>query len=182
MGHMPIVLCAMKKYTFILALVLGTVACNETIESPKEGNPNLHDFIHNLESSERTLITEQKEIISNTILDIRYKEKPKKKKIKIRFTHGSPCNKSVGICVIIPLGLANEPVGEGFDEAHLAFIGGHKVLLTSENLAKGLTSDGYLPILNDVYIDETNSIKAGIYPALFDSERNKYSEVVLDLL
>jgi len=51
------------------------------------------------------------------------------------------------------------------------------VPLTDDN---GLTSDGYLPLYDDIAVDENTIIKAGIYRAYYDSTKKQY-EIVTDL-
>lgn len=83
--------------------------------------------------------------------------------------------KPLGVCVIIPLGLAEANVD-------LMIYQNKYILVYEENTYdNGLTSDGYLPVMENVYVDENITILAGIYKANFNSERSEYSAVGIDI-
>jgi len=100
--------------------------------------------------------------------------------IKVKFKWGKGCVRAIGICVIIPIDKkqaytqqTNSANAEGYKIDNKYII----VPLTDDN---GLTSDGYLPLYDDIAVDENTIIKAGIYRAYYDSTKKQY-EIVTDL-
>ena len=98
-------------------------------------------------------------------------------KPKIRFRWfgvggGSGCTKPLGICKII----------RDSEEANAeAIITGNKYVIFPNSSDNGITSDGYLPIFEDLNVDENLTIKNGIYKAYYDYEQGKYTAVALDI-
>lgn len=98
--------------------------------------------------------------------------------------HGSGCVNPLGICIIIPAPWYTETKTtnsyESERNASVYMVDGKYVIfpLTDEN---GVTKDGYLPIFDDIYVDENITIKAGIYKAYYDEFEEKYTAIALDL-
>ena len=96
-------------------------------------------------------------------------------RLEIKFKwHGSGCVVPIGICIIIP-----SPMADAMNAEAMIFEENLIVFPTTED--NGLTSDGYLPIFEDIYVDENTVIKAGIYSAYFDAKKNRFTAVALDL-
>ncbi|MBX6361775.1 MAG: hypothetical protein IRZ03_17055 [Acidobacterium ailaaui] len=117
--------------------------------------------------------------------------------IKIKFTWSGigprgGCTTPLGICIII--GLTPSTDDTNFITTN-ASISDNKLIITfpkDVNSNFGLTKDGFLPILNDIYLPSNISsspglsiqnpkVKAGIYKANYDSAQHRYVGVVLDL-
>lgn len=144
--------------------------------------PSLEEFISSAETEEEIHFFETTEITDNTsIVNEAFESGQQlqaKPKVKFKW-HGKGgtggCVKPLGVCVIIPLGLAEANVD-------LMIYQNKYILVYEENTYdNGLTSDGYLPVMENVYVDENITILAGIYKANFNSERSEYSAVGIDI-
>lgn len=138
----------------------------------------LDEFIASVETDDERNFFKEHEIVDNRKVAnkaIKYKVqlKPATSKPKVRFRWGDGCSRPIGICIIIPLG-ANEA------NAEVVTVDGKYVIIpkTDDN---GITDDGYLPIFEDLYVDETTTIKAGIYTAYYDEQQGKFTAVALDI-
>jgi hypothetical protein len=155
---------------------------NYFANSLQSSKPSLEEFINSAETEEEINFFETTEITDNTSIvneafdtEQRLQAKPK---VKFKW-HGKGgtggCVKPLGVCIIIPLGLAEANVD-------LMIYQNKYILVYEENQDdNGLTSDGYLPIMENVYVDENITILAGIYKANFNAERNEYSAVGIDI-
>ncbi|HXJ98130.1 MAG TPA: hypothetical protein VNJ50_04740 [Gelidibacter sp.] len=156
---------------FLACIGVGIVGCNkEEVKVNKttlENRPSLDEFIQNAETEGETIFFKTHEIIDNTkichnaLSEIQLKvDKPKKPKAKVKFKWGGTgCVNAIGICVIIPLLHENED-----GNANIS-IYDEKLILTLESEDNGLTSDGFLPIYEDIFVDDSTTIEAGIYKA-----------------
>lgn len=112
-------------------------------------------------------------------------------KPKIKFAwHGiggsAGCTKPLGICIILS---ASTNSDGSLTETDFEVYEG-KLIISFSSDENGLTSDGYLPLFDDVEIDSETSaqlgltnekIAAGIYHAYYDEQASKYTAVVVDL-
>ena len=142
---------------------------------------NLNDFIKTLETKEekeffiKNKITDNTKVaekVLNSYQKLKSANEVKRPKIKFRWG-GSGCSRPLGICIIIPIGKLEANAD--------ALITDGKYVIIPDNDDNGITADGYLPIFEDIYVDETTTIKAGIYTANYDEEQNKYSAIALDI-
>lgn len=149
----------------------------------RASNPSLEEFIQIVETPEEigffqnTPITDNTAIVANAINGgAGLKPKPR---IKFRW-HGlgggtGGCNTPLGICLIIPLGHAEANVD-------LMIYENKYILLYQPGQEDNrLTSDGYLPIMEDVYVDDNLSIASGIYKANFSEASNDYYALGIDI-
>lgn len=141
---------------------------------------SLKEFAASVASEQEIAFFQNSEIIDNkkSVKKAIFEKiflKSEASRIKIKFKWGgSGCVNPIGICIIIPLPTSLEENAE-FIETDGKFV---VFPLTDDN---GITSDGYLPIFEDILIDENTTIKAGIYTAYFDEQENKYTAIALDL-
>jgi hypothetical protein len=132
----------------------------ESVETEEEKN-----FFTNSKIIDNTKIAEKALKSLKTINEVR--------KPHIRFRWGKGCKRPIGICIIIPIGK--------LDANATAMIIDNKYVIIPNNEDNGITTDGYLPIIDDIYIDENTTIKAGIYLANYDTIQNKYNSIALDI-
>lgn len=167
-------------------LTLSIVSCNkdEVVEQQtpiitEKSNMSLNEFISTVESEEEKAFFENHEIIDNRVICEKalknfssLKAEVAKPRIKFKWG-GNGCVNPIGICLIIPIGAA---------EANAeAFVQDGKYIVVPSTDDNGITNDGYLPIYEDVYVDENTTVKAGIYTANYDSQSGKYSAIALDV-
>lgn len=178
-----------KMFSFLgLAVVLNLsiVSCNkdkiieqQTPIVSEKSNMSLNEFISTVESEEERAFFENHEIINNRMICEKalknfssLKTEAAKPRIKFKWG-GNDCVNPIGICLIIPIGHL---------EANAeAFVQDGKYIVIPSTEDNGITNDGYLPIYEDVYVDENTTVKAGIYTANYDSQTGKYSAVALDV-
>jgi len=194
----------MKKLHLIEAvlavfLVLAISGCEKSdSEEPSNGNsieldgsssnsrqatkPTLQEFINSVETEaemrffQSTGITDNTAIVDQAIgAGVGLLAKPK---IKFKW-HGKGgsggCVKPLGLCLIIPIGLSQANV-------NLMVHQNKYILLYQANQQdNGLTSDGYLPIMEDVYVDQNITVEAGIYKANYSTDRSEYIAVGIDI-
>jgi len=142
---------------------------------------SLNDFIETLETKEEkeffinNKITDNRkdgEKVLNSYQKLKSANEVSRAKIKFKWG-GSGCSRPLGICIIIPIGKLEANAD--------ALIKDGKYVIIPDNDDNGITTDGYLPIFEDIYVDENTTIKAGIYTVNYDEEQNKYSAVALDI-
>jgi len=152
-----------------------------TSKSNQETKPTLAEFIREAETADEIAFFQNTGITNNTsIVDqgIAYGQLSAKPKIKFRWHGkggGEGCKKPLGVCIIIPIGLAEANAGL------IIYNDTYIIIYDTYSDDNGLTSDGYLPIMEDVYVDENITVAAGIYKANFDSSLNSYSAVGIDI-
>ncbi|PIY08136.1 MAG: hypothetical protein COZ18_13780 [Flexibacter sp. CG_4_10_14_3_um_filter_32_15] len=116
---------------------------------------------------------------------------------RIRFKwhgiRGGGCTFPLGVCLVIPINPPKPHEADDSEEVDLDIQNGKLSIAFNEYSDSnfGLTTDGYLPILEDVHIPneiakqynlEDISIKSGIYKAVYDDTRDKYIGVVVDIV
>lgn len=147
-------------------------------------NPSLQEFIDLVDTQEEidffenTEITDNTNIVSDAIST--GQQLQTKPKVSLKWAGkggtGHGCKKPLGICVVFADPLPSEA------NVDLMIYQNKYILLYEEGqLDNGLTSDGYLPILENVYVDEDITILAGIYKANFDTDINEYNAVGIDI-
>lgn len=153
-----------------------------TSKSIQATKPTLAEFIMEAETNEEIAFIQNTGITDNTsIVDqgiANGQQAQSKPKVKFRWSGkggGKGCKKPLGVCIIIPIGLteANADL--------IIYNDTYIILYDNYSNDNGLTSDGYLPIMEDVYVDENITVAAGIYKANFDSTLNRYSAVGIDI-
>lgn len=148
-----------------------------------QDKPTLEEFMASVDSDEEkfffahTDITDLRSVVTDAVND--GAELMQKPQIKFKW-HGKGgtggCTKPLGICLIIPIGKLHA-------NADLMMYNDTYILLFKEGQTdNGLTRDGYLPIMKDVYVDENTTIAAGIYKANFNEERQEFSAVGITIL
>jgi hypothetical protein len=152
-----------------------------TSKSNQQAKPTLAEFIREAETADEIAFFQNTGITDNTsIVDqgIANGQQAAKPKIKFRWHGkgaGEGCKKPLGVCIIIPIGLAEA-------NADLIIYNNTYIIVYDQySDDNGLTSDGYLPIMEDIYVDENITVAAGIYKANFDSTLNRYSAVGIDI-
>lgn len=162
---------------------VGALAEDQGAPVFSQDKPSLEEFMASVDSDEEkfffesTPITDHRSIVTDAINDgVELMQKP-----RITFKwHGKGgtggCSKPLGVCLVIPIGKLHA-------NADLMIYNDTYILLFKEGQTdNGLTRDGYLPIMKDVYVDENITIAAGIYKANFNEERREYSAVGITIL
>lgn len=177
----------MKKIS-VLATLLAVVmfaftGCEKEGEITKYGlnTMSLSEFRASVESPEEVdffnshLPIDHTDIARQAVRQHAF-QKESTKPAKLRFKWGgSGCVRSFGICLIIPLPIADDK------EANAQTIDlANKLIVMPSTDDNGLTSDGYLPIFEDLYVEDGKVIKAGIYKA-FRDEATGTIAVAIDL-
>ncbi|MDK7375386.1 hypothetical protein QP519_07495 [Weeksella virosa] len=101
-------------------------------------------------------------------------------KIRIRFRWSglggnAGCEFPLGICVTI--GVEQSEISMLDSNASIYKVD-DKLAIVPETIDNGLTSDNYLPIYSDVYVNDSLTIKAGIYKAFYDEINDQYTIIV----
>lgn len=144
---------------------------------------SLAEFIQSLDCDEEIDFFNGKSIIDNTSVvneyydsSINLKSESINSRWEIKFAWGAGCVNPIGICILIPLPTNQQE----YANADVVIVDDKLVVMPmiEEN---GITTDGYLPIYEDLYVDENTKIKAGIYKAYYDEELKSYTAVALDI-
>jgi len=177
------------KGFMMMAFILGSLlfmSCNKGLPlieeelKPEFTKMTLAEFAAFVDTEEeRVFFTENKIIDNKEIAKMALLERETNPKflpisIQVKFRWWFGCKFPLGICLIISFPYAD------FAPAEYVKLSDHIVLfpLSEEN---GLTTDGYLPIGEDIHIDENTIIKAGIYTAFFDEDLGEYTAIAIDL-
>jgi len=169
----------------LIAITLFTVSCDkkeiiDTILPTNESKVSLAEFIKSAKSDEEISFFKNHKIIDNTticekVLKNISKTRSELNKAKFSFTWpASDCEKPLGICIILTF------LGDEIANTSVAVVDGKYIVIPSTE-DNGLTTDGYLPVLRDLYVDENTTVKAGIYTANYDEAQGKYTAIALDL-
>lgn len=97
-----------------------------------------------------------------------------KKRFKIKFRWFVGCERALGICLIIPIGVADA-------NASMFMYGGKCIIVPDSEEDNGLTNDGFLPVFCDIPVNDDFKIKEGIYASYYDENTNK-SVVAVDVV
>lgn len=157
-------------------LISSTV--KETEFNGSNEKMTLDEFIQSVETEDERRffakhnIIDNRKVASKVLNSAQLKAQKQKPRIKFKWG-GSGCVNPIGICIIIPFGVDNP-------NAEVVIADGKYVVFPKTN-DNGITSDGYLPIYEDLYIDEATTIKAGIYMANYDEQLGKYTAIALDI-
>ncbi|MCB9360687.1 MAG: hypothetical protein H6587_03540 [Flavobacteriales bacterium] len=84
------------------------------------------------------------------------------------------CKYAYGVCATVV-----DPAGE---DLIYRYSTENKVLLSLPLVENGLTSDGYLPIGDDVFVKKGLIMKKGIYKASFSEKKKGYTVVAIDII
>ena len=187
----------MKNFKLLVVLILSIstfvfISCQKDNQNNNKqqikipGRMSLNEFKNSLITPDEHYFFQNTNITDNTSVAKKLiKEKTTKKtlseaKIKVKFKWGKSCVRSIGVCLIIPIDKKqsySKQISTGNAEGYL-FDNKYIIIpLTDDN---GLTSDGYLPLYDDIAVDSSTTIKAGIYKAYYDSIQKKYI-IALDL-
>ncbi len=181
---------------FALIATIGVVSCNkeevnntnETVKTELKTNEyklSLNEFKSTLESDEEINFFKNTKIVDNTIYCKERLEKIKIQKaelsnlgIKWRWAGWkSGCTIPLGICGIIPIGL-----NDNLEESTAKYqVNDDKIIVIPTTEDNGITTDGYLPILNDIYVNEDITVKSGIYKANVDPKTNEVNAIAIDI-
>lgn len=145
--------------------------------------PTLEEFIDSVDEDLEILFFENTGITDNTLIveEAIVSGGPLEPKPKVSFKwHGKGgtggCSKPLGVCAIITFGLEEANVDLMISQNKYIFI-------YEENQDdNGLTSDGYLPIMEDIYVNEDITILSGIYKANLSADGSEYFAVGIDIL
>lgn len=152
------------------------LSTNNTYHQDKQ--LTLDEFIKSVSTDDERLFFEKHGIVDNrkTLtekLHSRLRQDASMSKPKIQFKWGKGgCSQAVGICAIFTIG--------SIEANAEAITIGDQYIIVPDTEDNGLTLDGYLPISDDLYVDENTTIKAGIYAANYDESQNKFTAIVLD--
>lgn len=149
--------------------------CSKTIFN--KNNASLSQFIKSVDTPEEIDFFKQHKITDNSdfckkiMTDSKIqKENTNRPFIKFKWS-GSGYTKSIGICLVVPFEVESNAE---------AIVSGDKCVIIPSTSDNGLTSDGYLPIFEDVALDEERMISKGIYKATYD-KTTKEIAVAVDL-
>lgn len=160
----------------------GTHKCPEEIEQANQDiSMSLDEFISSVHTEEERIFFERNvpldyaneclETLTNNSIENNFEES----RFKIIFKWGGDgCSTPLGICFILSHVIPSE------ENATILFCNDNCIILpeTEEN---GLTSDLYLPIFNDVRINDSTLIRHGIYKA-YCNEATGSRAILVDLI
>ncbi len=178
----------MKRILLITTAIAVTVfSCDENIINNELNKKNgmtykmsLDEFAKSVETDEEQqffkthAVIDYSEICAQAMQSVSNENDFVKKRFKIKFRWFVGCERAFGICLIIPIGVADA-------NASMFMYGGKCIIVPDSEEDNGLTNDGFLPVYCDIPVNDNFKIKEGIYASYYD-ENAKKSVVAVDVV
>lgn len=178
----------MKRILLITTAIAVTMfSCDENIMKNELNDKNgltykmsLEEFAKSVETDEEQqffkthAVIDYSDICAHAMQSVSNENDFVKKRFKIKFRWFVGCERALGICLIIPIGVADA-------NASMFMYGGKCIIVPDSEEDNGLTNDGLLPVFCDIPVNDDFKIKEGIYASYYDENTNK-SVVAVDVV
>jgi hypothetical protein len=180
----------MKKLLLItMAIAVTMFSCDENIMknelNEKDGltyKMSLEEFAKSVETDEEKhffkthAVIDYSDICAQAMQSVSNENDFVKKRFKIKFRWFVGCERAFGICLIIPIGIADVNAN-----ASMFMYGGKCIIVPDSEEDNGLTDDGFLPVFCDIPVNDNFKIKEGIYASYYDENAEK-SVIAVDVV